>query len=165
MTYFFCYLWIALPYGNSISILKSFITSGQLETSCGVVSGLLEERLCCGRMWSSCHHLLSSAVKIPVGKTEPATDTTYPPKYVLMLVPFPSFSRDLGTQCHYTGQVWAKFLYSELPYVSVEHSIGGDIHYIWQNEQRKPDCIQAHIKYEHHYFSVSSACSKVEGLY
>lgn len=94
----------------------SFIPSEQLETSCGVVSSLLEEREDSAEEDDPAIISYKSSEDF-CGENGACRRYNLATK-VLMPVLLSSFSGDLGTQYHYIWQVQAKFLYAELPYVS-----------------------------------------------
>ena len=80
---------------------QSFITSERLETSCGVVSSLLEEREDSAQEGCGVPAIISYKSSEDLCGENGARHRYNLPTEVLMPVPFSSFSGDLGTQYHY----------------------------------------------------------------
>lgn len=80
---------------------QSFITSEELETSCGVVPSLLEEREASAEEGCGVPVIVSYKGNEDLREENGACHGYNLPTQVLILAPFSSFSGDLGTQYHY----------------------------------------------------------------
>lgn len=80
---------------------QSFITSEWLETSCGVVSSLLEEKEDSAEEGCGVPVIISYKSSEDFCRENGACHIYNLSTEVLMPVPFSSFSRDLGTQHQY----------------------------------------------------------------
>lgn len=105
---------------------ESFLTSEWLETICGVVSSLLEEREDSAEEGCSCNHLLQKQWGF-LWEDGPHHRYNLPTKMLIPVCLF-SFSRNLGTKYHYIDRFKSNSCTLSSTMFQREHPVGGNIH-------------------------------------